>query len=275
MESIFLKDALGRKIFLSREKGTKLYLHLKKWLEKAAVDYNMIKEDDRVLVGVSGGLDSLVLLNLLNTRMVFLPRFSILAVNIDLGFDEKYRGYAELENYLRENGHEYIMEKTDIGPLAHSDYNKKNPCFLCSRMRRKRIFEIADENGCNRIAFAHHKDDIIETLLINIFYGREISTMMPDQSVFGGKFNIIRPLAYIRETLVKKYAKEKNIPMIENGCPTSKISRRMYIKRLLDDMEKDNKDVRENIFKSMSHVKMDYLPGHDVDGRALYEMSAE
>ncbi|MEA1970091.1 MAG: ATP-binding protein [Thermodesulfobacteriota bacterium] len=260
---------------MSGKKDTKLYLHLKKWLEKASADYNMLKEGDRVLVGVSGGLDSLVLLDLLNTRMVFLPRFSVLAVNIDLGFDEEYRGYAELENYLRKNGYEYIMEKTDIGLLAHSDYNKKNPCFLCSRMRRKRIFEIANENGCNKIAVAHHKDDIIETLLINMFYGREISTMMPDQPVFGGKFHIIRPLAYIRETLIKKYAKEKNIPVIENGCPTSKTSRRIYIKRLLDDMERDNKDVRENIFKSMSHVKMEYLPGHDVDGHALYEMSAE
>jgi len=260
---------------LSGKRNTKLYLHLKKWLEKAAMDYNMLKEDDRILVGVSGGLDSFVLLDLLNTPMVFLPRISVLAVNIDLGFDEEYRGYAELENYLRKNGHEYIMEKTDIGPLAHSDYNKKNPCFLCSRMRRKRIFEIANENGCNRIAFGHHKDDIIETLLINMFYGREISTMMPDQSVFGGKFHIIRPLAYIRETLVKKYAKEKNIPVIENGCPTSTISRRVYIKRLLDDMERDNKDVRDNIFKSMSHVKMDYLPGHDLNCRSLCGTSAE
>jgi len=260
---------------LSREKGTKLYLHLKKWLEKAVVDYNMIKEGDRTLVGVSGGLDSLVLLDLLNTPMVFLPRFSILAVNIDMGFDKKYRGFATIEKYLRKNGYEYVMEKTDIGPLAHSDYNKKNPCFLCSRMRRKRIFEIANENGCNKIAFAHHKDDIIETLLINIFYGREISTMMPDQSIFGGKFHLIRPLAYIREPLIKKYARERNMPVIENRCPTSNTSRRIYIKRLLDDMEKDNKDVRENIFKSMSHVKTDYLPGHDVNGRALYEMPAE
>jgi tRNA 2-thiocytidine biosynthesis protein TtcA len=260
---------------LSGKRNTKLYQHLKKWLEKAAVDYNMIKKGDRVLVGVSGGVDSFVLLDLLNTSMVFLPRFSVLAVNIDLGFDEKYRGYTELENYLRKNGHEYIMEKTDIGPLAHSDYNKKNPCFLCSRMRRKRMFEIANENGCEKIALAHHKDDIIETLLINMFYGREISTMMPDQSVFGGKFHIIRPLAYIKETLVKKYAKEKNIPVIKEMCPTSKTSRRLYIKGLLDDMEKENKDVRENIFKSMSHVKMDYLPGHEVDDCALRVISAE
>jgi len=261
---------------LSKEKGTKLYLHLKKWLEKAVLDYHMIQEGDRVLVGVSGGVDSLVLLNLLNTPMVYLPRFSVLAVNIDMGFDQEYRGYTALERYLKVNGYEYIMEKTDIGPLAHSDYNKKNPCFLCSRMRRKRIFEIANENGCSKIAFAHHKDDIIETLLINIFYGREISTMMPNQSIFGGKFHMIRPLAYIREPLIKKYAKEKDVPMIENMCPTSKNSRRIYIKRLLDYIEKDNKDVRENIFKSMSHVKMEYLPRHDVyDDTPFYEISAE
>ncbi len=258
-----------------REKPSKLYLHLKKWLEKAAVEYNMIAEGDRVLVGISGGLDSLVLLDLLNTPMVFLPRFSILAVNVDMGFDQEYPGYTALERYLEENGYEYIMEKTDIGRLAHSDYNTKNPCFLCSRMRRKRIFEIAEENGCSKIALAHHKDDIIETLLINIFYGREISTMMPDQPVFKGKFHLIRPLAYIREPLIKRYAKERDLPVIENMCPTSKTSRRMYVKQLLDAMEKDNKNVRENIFKAMSHVKMDYLPGRDADDDTPSEISAE
>ena len=257
-----------------KEKHSKLYLHLKKWLEKACVDYGMIGEGDRILVGVSGGVDSLVLLDLLDTPMVYLPPFSILAVNVDMGFDQEYRGYAALERYLRENGHDYVMEKTDIGPLAHSDYNKKNPCFLCSRMRRKRIFEIAHEKGCNKIAFAHHKDDIIETLLVNIFYGREISTMMPDQAVFGGTFHLIRPFAYIREPLIKRYAREEGLPVIENRCPTSKTSRRMYIKRLLDGMEKDNKDVRENIFKAMSHVKMNYLPGRDVEDDPSGEMLA-
>ncbi len=263
------------KYYLSVNRNTKLYLHLKKWLEKVAVDYNMLQEGDRVLVGVSGGVDSLVLLDLLSSPMVFLPRFSVLAVNIDLGFDENYLGYAELEQHLQKNGYEYVMEKTDIGILAHSDYNRKNPCFLCSRMRRKRMFEIANETGCSKIAFAHHKDDIIETLLINMFYGREISTMMPDQSVFGGKFHIVRPLAYINEPLIKKYAREENMPVIQDKCPTSKTSRRLYIKKLLDNMEKDNKDVRENIFKSMSHVKIDYLPGQEADDCSLRVISAE
>jgi tRNA 2-thiocytidine biosynthesis protein TtcA len=242
-------------------KRTKLFLHLKKWLEKAAMDYSMIEEGDKVLVGVSGGVDSLSLLDLLNSPMVYIPRFSILAVHIDPGFDNTYEGYKILESYLAGNAYAYIMEKTDIGPLAHSDYNRKNPCFLCSRLRRKRLFEIAEAEGCNKIALGHHKDDIIETLLINLFYGREISTMMPNQSVFQGKLHIVRPFAYIAEELIKKYGAEQGLPVIENICPTGKTSKRVYIKNLLNEMEKENKDVRENIYKAMSHVKVDYLPG--------------
>jgi tRNA 2-thiocytidine biosynthesis protein TtcA len=240
-------------------KRTKLFHHLKKWLEMAVMDYSMIDEGDKVLVGVSGGMDSLSLLDLLNTPMVYVPRFSFLAVNIDPGFDETYHDYDILEDYLKESGYAHVMEKTDIGPLAHSDYNKKNPCFLCSRLRRKRIFEIAAAEGCNKIAFAHHKDDIIETLLINLFYGREISTMMPVQPIFRGKLHIIRPFAYIEEDLIKKYAKEQGFPVIENKCPTSKTSRRVYIKKLLRELERENKDIRGNIYKAMKHVKMDYL----------------
>jgi len=241
-------------------KRSKLFLHLKKWLEMAVMDYAMIEEGDKILVGVSGGLDSLSLLDLLNTPMVHVPMFSILAVNIDPGFDMTYRDYDLLESHLAGNGYASIMEKTDIGPLSHSEYNRKNPCFLCSRLRRKRIFEIAAKEGCTKIAFAHHKDDMIETLLINLFYGREISTMMPNQSIFQGKLHIIRPLAYINEALIKKYGKERGFPMIENACPTSKTSKRVYIKKLLRQLEGENKDIRENIYKAMRHVKMDYLP---------------
>jgi tRNA 2-thiocytidine biosynthesis protein TtcA len=126
-------------------------------------------------------------------------------------------------------------------------------------LRRKRIFEIADAHGCNKIAFAHHRDDIIETLLINMFYGREISTMMPNQRIFDGKLHIIRPLAYLREDLVKKYSKERQFPVLKNDCPTSVTSKRGYIKNLLNELEHDNKEIRDNIYKAMSHVKPDYL----------------
>lgn len=244
------------------KKDSKLFLHLKKWLEKAVLDYRMIEEGDRVLVGVSGGEDSYALLDLLESPMIFVPKFSRIAVYIDMGFDPSFLAYRSLEEYLQARQHPYVMEKTDIGTISHSDFNRKNPCFLCSRLRRKRIFEIADEKGCNKIAFAHHKDDIIETLLINLFYGREISTMMPNQPIFGGKLHIIRPLAYLSEALVKKYSRERQFPAVKNACPSSESSKRIYIKKLLNQLEIDNPDIRHNIYTAMSHVKPDYLmPG--------------
>jgi tRNA 2-thiocytidine biosynthesis protein TtcA len=241
------------------EKGSKLFLHLKKWMEKAIMDYDMIASGDRLMIGVSGGMDSLALLDLLDSPMVFVPPFSLQVVHIDLGFDPTYAGWHMLEDHLKAGGYEHVMERTNFGPLAHSSYNRKKPCFLCSRLRRKRIFEIAAERGCNKIVLAHHRDDIIETLLLNMFYSREISTMVPSQNIFAGEMHIIRPLTYIRETLIKKYARERQFPVIENVCPTSKTSRRLYIKRLLDGLEKDNKDIRNNIFRSLHHVKQDYL----------------
>jgi len=245
-------------------KRTRLFLHLKKWLERAVLEYGMIEEGDRVLVGVSGGADSFVLLDLLNSPMVFTPPFSLAAVHIDLGFDPGGEDLRAVERALQGTGCEYILEKTDYGPVAHSAINRKNPCFLCSRLRRKRIFEIADERGFNKIAFAHHRDDIIETLLINLFYGREISTMKPMQEFFRGSLHIIRPLAYIEEALVKKYAREQGFPAVENRCPTSGTSKRRYIKELLGQLERDNPQIRHNIHLAMRHVKPDYLPGADL-----------
>jgi tRNA 2-thiocytidine biosynthesis protein TtcA len=250
----------------AQEKRTRLFLHLKKWLEKAVMDYGMIAEGDRVLVGVSGGMDSMALLDLLNTPMVHVPPFSIVAVHIDPGFDPEGEGSGILARHLEAGGYDAVVEQSDIGPLSHSEVNRKNPCFLCSRLRRRRIFEIAADRGCSKIAFAHHRDDIIETLLINLFYGREISTMVPNQSIFRGKLHIIRPLAYIREELVKKYAKERGFPVIENGCPTSRTSRRRYVKDLLDKLERDNPRVRDNIWRAMGHVKTDYFPEKLGDG---------
>jgi tRNA 2-thiocytidine biosynthesis protein TtcA len=240
--------------------NSKLYHHLKKWLEKAIIDYAMIAPGDRVLVGVSGGADSLTLWKLLNSPMIFVPPFEVLAVYIDLGFDRTLETHRTLTDYFGRGQAAYHLEKTEIGSLAHSNYNRKNPCFLCSRLRRKRLFELADQYGCNRIALAHHQDDVIETLLLNIFYAREMGTMNPVQPVFGGKMTIIRPLFYLREQLLKSYAHKTGLPVTAAGCPTAPVSRRAYIKTLLNSLEKDNRLVRRNIFRAIGRVKQDYLP---------------
>ena len=230
-------------------------------MELAINDYKMIEPGDRILVGISGGADSFTLLKLLSGKKIYVSNdISLIAVYLDLGFNEENQSHIKkLKSYFENNNYEYYIAKSNFGPLAHSDFNRLNPCFLCSRLRRKRIFEIAQEQGCNKIAYGHHKDDIVETLLINIFFGREISTMKPNQDFFKGLFHIIRPLAYIWEKTIKKYAARQNFPLFDNQCPTAKTSKRKVIKDLLNNLEQEHKLVKENIFKAMKHVNTDYL----------------
>jgi tRNA 2-thiocytidine biosynthesis protein TtcA len=241
---------------------SKLHLHLRKRLEEAILKHGMLGEGDRVLVGVSGGADSLTLLKLLTGPLIFVPKPEfVLAVYVDMGFEGLNGDQSvQMEKYFQEEGYTYRIEKTNIGPLAHSDYNRKaSPCFLCSRLRRKRLFELARDYRCNKLALAHNKDDVIETLLLNIFFGREISTMIPYQTYFKGEFNLIRPLAYVEESLLKRFAREAELPILENPCPTAKNSKRKYIKDLIKKLDEDHWGLKENIFKAMKHVKPDYL----------------
>jgi tRNA 2-thiocytidine biosynthesis protein TtcA len=241
---------------------SKLHLHLRKRLEEAILKHGMLSEGDRVLVGVSGGADSLTLLKLLTGPLLFVPKPElVLAVYVDMGFEEGDGNPAlQLERYFEKEGYNYRIERTNFGPLAHSDYNRKaSPCFLCSRLRRKRLFELARENHCNKVALAHNKDDVIETFLLNIFFAREISTMLPYQAFFKGDFYLMRPLAYIEESLLKRFAQEAELPVVENPCPTAKNTKRQYIKELIKKLDEDHRGIKENIFKAMKHVKPDYL----------------
>ncbi len=241
---------------------SKLHLHLRKHLEEAILKHEMLAHGDRVLVGVSGGADSLTLLRLLTGPLLFVPKPElILAVYVDMGF-EGTNGIPALglERYFEKEGYQYRIRKTNIGPLAHSDYNRKaSPCFLCSRLRRRQLFEMAREYRCNKIALAHNKDDVIETFLLNILFAREVSTMLPYQSFFKGEFHLMRPLAYIEETLLKRFCREEDLPVFENPCPTARTTKRQYVKELIKKLDGDHRGVKENIFKSMKHVKPDYL----------------
>jgi tRNA 2-thiocytidine biosynthesis protein TtcA len=241
---------------------SKLHLHLRKRFEEACLRHNMLKGGDRVIVGVSGGADSLTLIKLITGQLLFVPKPEfVLAVHVDLGFDGADGNEAlVLEEYFKKEGYNYLIEKTNIGKLAHSDFNRKaSPCFLCSRLRRRKLFERAREYKCNKVALAHNKDDVIETFLLNILFGREVSTMIPIQSYFKGEFDLIRPLAYVDEYILKKFAKEAALPVVPNPCPTAGGTKRQYIKELIRKLDKDHRGVKENIFKSMYRVKLDYM----------------
>jgi tRNA 2-thiocytidine biosynthesis protein TtcA len=222
----------------------------------------MLQQGDRVIVGVSGGADSLALIKLITGQLLFVPKPEwILAVHVDLGFEGTEGSETRiLEEYFKQEGYNYLIEKTNIGKLAHSDFNRKaSPCFLCSRLRRRKLFERAREFKCNKVALAHNRDDVIETFLLNILFAREISTMVPIQSYFGGEFELIRPLAYVDEYILKNFSKEASLPVIPNPCPTADHTKRKYVKDLIKKLDKDHRGVKENIFKSMYHMKPDYL----------------
>jgi len=153
---------------------------------KALHRYEMISDGNRILVGLSGGKDSLTLLWILNERKNRVPiNYELFPVYIDLGFEGGFRDALKI--YCQNLGYNLRVENTDYGIIGHSPQNRENPCFLCSRLRRKRLFEIAGELGCEKVALGHNKDDIIETLFLNICYAGEISTMLPSQIFFPGK----------------------------------------------------------------------------------------
>jgi tRNA 2-thiocytidine biosynthesis protein TtcA len=239
-------------------KSSNTYKVINRDVGKALHRYDMISHGDRVLVALSGGKDSLTLMWVLRERLSRIPiKYKLFAVYIDPGFEN---GYSEpFSDYCRENGFELRVEHTDYGIVAHSSHNRENPCFLCSRLRRKRLFEIADELECNKLALGHNKDDIIETLFLNICYAGEISTMVPCQSFFQERFTLIRPLSFVDEDVIRRFAKEKDYPDFVNSCPTSKMSKRQEIKTFLKQLYRSNRKVKGNIFKAMSHVKQEYL----------------
>ncbi len=228
---------------------------------KAAHDLDMIQAGDHVLVAVSGGIDSLTLLWLLRERREKIPsryRYRMTAVHVDPGFGN---GSADrIESFFSEEGFEYRIIRSDFGPRAHSAGNRENPCFVCSRLRRKTLFDVAGQMGCSRIAYGHHKDDLIETFFLNLFYGASVSTMLPVQEFFKGKLFIIRPLYLVDKDMISRYAKSMDWSGIDLGCPTAGRSKRQQIRNILQDLYRTNKKIKGNIFHAIHNVRLDYLP---------------
>ena len=225
---------------------------------KAIHDRQMILDGDHIMVAVSGGKDSMALLWVLEERIKRVPiQYRITAVHVDPGFGA---GSAEsMEAYFSKHAFEYRVIRSNIGPKAHGPENRENPCFLCSRLRRKLMFEKAAEIGCNRIAFGHHKDDLIETFFLNIFYGASISTMLPVQELFKGRLTVIRPFYLVDENLLRRFAESMDWPEINLGCPTAGSSKRQEIKEMLRALYRSNRKIKGNIFHALKNVNHEYL----------------
>jgi tRNA 2-thiocytidine biosynthesis protein TtcA len=229
--------------------------YISKRVGRAIVDYQMLSDGDKICVAVSGGKDSLTLLRVLNDRKSFVPiKYELLAVHIDLGYPCQHPKI--LAEYFKKIGVDYHIEKVDI---LKGKSRKDISCFWCSWNRRKALFEIAHRSGCTKVALGHHKDDIVETVLLNLFFHAEISAMSPKQELFGGKIVIIRPLVYVEEDMIVRFAKAAGFPHQKCVCPNSLTSNRTKIADMIKDLKKVCPDVKTNIFRSVKRIKEDYL----------------
>lgn len=241
-----------------------------KIIGQAINDYDMIEDNDKIVVGISGGMDSIFMLLFLNKRKKYIPSnyelFPVIVDNFN-GENESYnKKLLELGNFIKEetNLDLKIIPVPAVKYLTTSDRPRRDTCYLCAQKRRTELFKYANEIGAKKIALGHHKDDIIETTLMNMFYKRELSSMLPHLPLFGGKMSIIRPLAYLEkadiETFIYSYPKE--IPIFGEVCPSKIVRRdfrRLEVRELLEELNEKIPNIKNNIFAAFRNPKIDYL----------------
>ena len=223
-------------------------------------DYDMISPGDKIAVGVSGGKDSLVLLKLLAGLRAY-SDFELAAITIDMGLGMDYSGIQKLCDELNVP---YHLIKTEIGPIIFDYRKEKNPCSMCSKMRRGALNQALLDLGLNKLALGHHYDDAVETFVMSLIYEGRISCFQPVTNLDRTGIIQIRPMLYIHERTVDSFAQRMELPVVENRCPVDKHTKREEIKQLVFDLSARYPDLKERIFGAMQRLP---LPEWEPHGR--------
>lgn len=228
---------------------------------EAVGDFGMIEEGDRIMVCISGGKDSYALLDALRLLSRRSPiRFELLAVNVDQGWP----GYdtSVIEAFLRDEGVPYVMERADYARVVEAKLRPgQTPCALCSRFRRAYLYDAATRHGCNKVALGHHLDDLLETLLLNLFYSGRLASMPPRLVSDDGQHVVIRPLAYVSEAETIAYRDQRRYPVVRCGCLACGLpdQKRQVVKRMLSGLEADNPGLKLQMRAALGNVKPSHL----------------
>lgn len=219
---------------------------------KAVDQYQLIESGDKIAIGISGGKDSLTLLYALHGLQRFYPQsFELIALSVDLGFD----GFdlSPIAALCEKLNIPYHIIPTEIGKIVFEERKEKNPCSLCAKLRKGAFNQIAKELGCNKIAYAHHKDDVLETMLLSLIYEGRFYSFPPKLHLDRMDLTVIRPLIYTLEADIIGFQHKYQLPVVKNPCPEDGLSRRSYAKELLRQINHENPGVKERLFSAIEH----------------------
>lgn len=234
-------------------------------VRKALDDYHMIEENDKIAVGISGGKDSLTLLTALSGLKRFYPiPFDLVAVTIDLGFHNLE--LDKIKELCDELQVPYHIVQTDIAQIVFEERHESNPCSLCAKMRKGALNDAMKALGCNKIAYAHHKDDVVETMLMSFIYEGRIHTFQPVTYLDRSELTVIRPLIYMDESEVIGFVNQNHLPVVKSPCPADGHTKREYIKNLIRDINYETPGVKNRMF---SAIKSGNLKGWSNDNGSI------
>lgn len=230
------------------------------YVRKAVDDYHMIEDGDKIAVGISGGKDSLTLLYALHSLMRFYPsKFQIHAVTVDLGFHNL--DLTRIESICRDELKiPYTIVKTDIADIVFEQRKEANPCSLCAKMRKGALNDAIKREGCNKVAYAHHKDDVVETMLLSLIFEGRFHTFSPVTYLDRTELTVIRPLMYMNESDVIGFVNKNQIPVVKSPCPADGYTKREYVKQLLRKLNQENPGVKERMFTAIANGNMPGWP---------------
>lgn len=226
-------------------------------MRSACQQYDMIKDGDRIAVGVSGGKDSMALLAAMADLRRFYPqKFELVAITLDPRFGGEDADYSAIEDFCKEHEIEYIIKRTQLAEVIFDIRKESNPCSLCARMRRGALHDAAKAVGCNKIALGHHLDDVAETFIMNLFNGGTLDCFMPVTYLSRKDIYMIRPMIFARESDCARVVRRGNLPIVKSKCPADGTTERQEVKEFLNSLEKKYGNVREKILGAMQRKEI-------------------